>query len=307
MSKNRGMKGAVRSVASRLGRIKERISGAATPPYFRKLREDSSVSVQVSQVMLAQLYRDAAARKGPLPTFRDAEFRCFSQFGEDGILLFLFSVLGTTNRRVIEICASDGIECNAANLIVNHGWEGLLFDGDAQALERGRAFYRDCPATNLLPPALVSAWITAENVNALIEENGFAGEVDLFSLDMDGVDYWIWKAITAFSPRVIVLEYNNLWGPDDSVTAPYVADFSWASASEAPRGASLAAFVKLGREKGYRLVGCHRYGFNAFLVRNDLGAEVFPEVSVASCMENAFTRYIQSNRGEATHDGWMTV
>ena len=308
MSHSGGLRAAFRSIAARLGRIKERVSGVVTPPYYKKMREDSSVAVQVSQVLLAQLYRDAATRGGPLPTFRDVEFRCFSQFGEDGILLYLFSVLGTTDRRVIEICAGDGIECNAANLIVNHGWEGLLLDGDEGGLERGRAFYRDCPGTSLLPPKLVHAWITSENVNRLIEENGFTGEVDLFSLDMDGVDDWVWKSVMSVSPRVVVLEYNNLWGPDDPVTSPDLADFRWASARDAPRGASLAAFVKLGRQKGYRLVGCHRYGFNAFFVRNDLGEEALPEVSVTSCLENAFTRHVRSNRGEEmSRDGWAVV
>lgn len=307
MSHSRGLRAAFRSAASKLGRIGSRVSRAATPPYDKKLREDAGVSVQVSQVLLAQLYRDAASRNGPLPSFRDVEFRCFSQFGEDGILLYLFSVLSATNRRVIEICANDGIECNAANLVVNHGWEGLLFDGDESALARGREFYRDCPGTFLTPPKLVRAWITAENINRLIEENGFAGEVDLLSLDMDGVDYWVWKAVEVTSPRVVVLEYANVWGPDEAVTAPYAADFSWAASPDAPRGASLAAFVKLGREKGYRLVGCHRHGYNAFFVRNDLGANVFPEVSAASCMDNPFTRAVQANRGSMTYDGWVLV
>ena len=76
-----------------------------------------------------------------------------------------------------------------------------------------------------LPPTLVHAWITAENVNELIKKNGISGEVDLLSIDMDGVDFWIWKAITCIIPRVVVLEYNNRWGADQSVTVPYVSDF----------------------------------------------------------------------------------
>jgi hypothetical protein len=244
------------------------------------------------QVLLAQRYREAAALGRALPTFREVEFRCFSQFGEDGILLFLFSVLGTTNRRAIEMCAGDGVECNAANLIVNHGWEGLLFDGNDAALAEGRAFYDDCPDTRIMPPELACAWITAENVNELVEKRGFVGEIDLLSLDMDGVDYWIWKALDRVTPRVVVLEYNNVWGPDDSVTVPYAPDF----VSKGAQGASLAAFVKLGHAKGYRLVGCHRYGFNAFFVRQGLGESGLPEVTVASCLDNPFTARIHNSR-----------
>ena len=97
---------------------------------------------QVGQVLLRLQYQDLARRRVDLPTLEDVEFRCHSQNGEDGILLYIFALLGTTNRKVVEICAGDGIECNAANLLVNHGWNGLLFDGDDEQIARGRAFTR---------------------------------------------------------------------------------------------------------------------------------------------------------------------
>src|SRR5215831_18093539 len=95
---------------------------------------------QLVQVLLRQQYRELANRGGPLPDFADVEFRCNSQNGEDGILLYIFSLIGMTTHMALEICAGDGIECNAANLILNHGFHGLLFDGNAELIERGRAF-----------------------------------------------------------------------------------------------------------------------------------------------------------------------
>jgi hypothetical protein len=299
------IKGAMKSLVRRYGAARRKVGRHASSSYERKQRDLVAGLSQAVQLLLAQRYREAAAQGRPLPTFREAEFRCFSQFGEDGILLFLFSVLETTNRRVIEMCAGDGVECNAANLIVNHGWEALLFDGNAAALAEGRTFYEDCPDTHIMPPELAPAWITAENVNEIVEKHGFVGEIDLFSLDMDGVDYWIWKALDRVSPRVVVLEYNNLWGPEESVTVPYAADF----VSRGPQGASLGAFVKLGRKKGYRLVGCNRYGFNAFFVRRGLGETAFPEVTAASCLDNPFTARIQRRRGAQSPDEreWVKV
>ena len=58
----------------------------------------------------------------------------------------------------------------------------------------------------------VCAWITPETVNDLLERNGFAGEVDLLSVDVDGVDYWVWQAITVCSARLVMLEYNSMFG-----------------------------------------------------------------------------------------------
>ena len=170
---------------------------------------DSSTGEQIGQILLRLHYRDLARRPDALPDFRDVEFRCYSQNGEDGILLYLFSVLGTTNRKVVEICAGDGIECNAANLIVNHGWHGLLLDGSADHVAQGTKFYATGKNTWIAPPKFVHAWVTADNVNSLVEGHGFAGEIDLLSLDMDGNDYWILNSLLdRIQPRVVVFEFN---------------------------------------------------------------------------------------------------
>ena len=65
-----------------------------------------------------------------LPRLEETGFKVYSQFEEDGLLLYIFTMVGVTNKKVIEICAADGKECMASNLIINHGWNGLLFDGN---------------------------------------------------------------------------------------------------------------------------------------------------------------------------------
>ena len=262
------------------------------------------------QILLSLKYRELLYREIPLPTFEDVEFRAFSQNGEDGILHYIFSIIGTTNRKAVEICAGDGIECNAANLIVNHGWTGLLFDGNEENIRRGKKFYSKCKDTCVWPPTLVHAWITAENVNELILSNGFVGDIDLLSLDMDGMDYWIWKAINCINPRVVVLEYQNIWGPDKSVTVPYDPNFKVEFSEFGPNycGASLSAFVKLGREKRYRLVGCQRYGFNAFFIRSGIGEDVFPEIPTSRCFEHPMVKHGIENRLPKVRDKrWVEV
>lgn len=247
------------------------------------LRSVSNAAEQLTQVQLRQQYRDIAERGGPFPDFADVEFRCNSQNGEDGILLYILSLIGMTHRTVLEICAGDGIECNAANLILNHGFRGLLFDGNAELIERGRAFYAAHPNTRISPPQLVNAWIDAETINGLVEAHGFAGDIDLLSLDLDGNDYWIWKALTVVRPRVVVLEFNAGCGPDVAATMSYRPDYQWKYVPGARTrcGASLSAFVELSRTKGYRLVGMQHLNFNAFFVREDIGNHLLPEVTPA--------------------------
>ncbi len=242
---------------------------------------------QSTQVMLTMLYKDRVERGGPLPTFDEVEFRVHSQNGEDGILLYIFALLGNPTKRCVEICAGDGIECNTANLIVNHGWRGFLIDGRESNIQTAKEFYGADRSTLWFPPAIKLAWVTAENVNDLLKKRGFTGQVDLLSLDLDGIDYWIWKALDVVSPRVVVTEFNWGWGPDESVTVPYDPAFR---IDKQYFGASLAAYAKLAREKGYRLVGCQRWGFNAFFVQSGVGEDVLPEVSPAECFDTPVMR-----------------
>ena len=248
--------------------------------------------------------------KAPLPSFEDTEFRAFSQNGEDGILLYVFSLLGMGERRCVEICAGDGIECNTANLIVNHGWNGLLFDGDIRLVDRGRACYSRLPDTSPLPPRFVHAWITRENINDLIRVNGFEGQVDLLSLDLDGVDYWIWEAIDVIRPRVVIAEVQCIWGADRAVTVPYSDAFKTPPIDRflIYSGASLPAFVKLAKKKGYRLAGVQRLGFNAVFVADGIGDDVLPEVSIESCVDRPFVAWArQELLPKVTHLEWVEV
>lgn len=243
-----------------------------------------------AQQALVRLHQQSATAPLSGPLWQHG-FSRYSQTDEDGILLYLFSVLGAPSRRAVEICAGDGLECNAANLVLNHGWDALLVDGDPANVERGQRFFSKAKQTYVYPPRFVQAWITRDSVDDLIKSNGFDGEIDLLSLDLDGVDYWIWDAITAVTPRVVVVEYQDILGPDRVWTVPYADDFSADShpaTGEMPNfaGASLAAFVQLGRAKGYRLVGVNRLGFNAFFVRDDIGQDILPEVPISVGFEH---------------------
>jgi hypothetical protein len=261
------------------------------------------------QLVLAQGYRQALRQGDPLPGFDQVAFRTFSQTQEDGILWFLFSILGTTNRRCLEICAGDGIECNTANLIINHGWRGLLVDGSRQNIQRGQDFYARFSESRVDPPRLLQAWITSENVNDIVAAHCGVGDIDLLSLDLDGMDYWIWKSLSCVRPRVVVAEYESSLGPELSLTRPYQPDFTGIRLNGwPPGGASLSALVALGREKSYRLVGCNPLCFNAFFLRNDIGADLFPEVSASSCFHHELCPLRFSKQDELRRLGtWLAV
>jgi len=181
-----------------------------------------------------------------------------------------------------------------ANLIVNHGWSGFLFDGDSRNVEVGKQFFARHEDTFLWPPRFEQSWITAENVNDVVTSVGTHGDIDLLSLDIDGMDYWVWKALECIQPRVVVCETHNVIAPDKALTVPYSPDFRISIPDY--HSASLAAMTKLADAKGYRLVGTHRYGFNAFFVRTDLCEDLLPSVSVESCVQNSYSRHARAVR-----------
>lgn len=269
-------------------KIKKIIKSAVSIPHNEQ-------NTQVEQAMIVNqfLLMKKLIAPADMPSFKEVGFKVHSEFEEDGILLYIFSIIGTTNKRVVEICAGDGIQCMATNLIINHGWEGLLFEGDQNAVDRGTNFFKSNKSTFLHPPIFKQAWLTRENINYLIAESGFQGDIDLLSLDIDGNDYYIMEAINVIKPRVIICETQNVIPSDLSLTIPYKEDFYYKDGKqhEEFRSVSLLAMKKLLAKKGYRLVGAHRYGFNAIFILNEIGKDYFPEVSIESVHDNSYTKF----------------
>lgn len=241
--------------------------------------------------------RIAAQQARSLPAssaFKEAEFQVFSQWGEDGIIQFLLAHVPMANEVFVEFGVQDYSESNTRFLLMNNLWSGLIMDGSEDwmaAVRRSNLSWRHTLHAK-------AAWVTAENVNELITSAGIGGDIGILSVDIDGVDYWVWKAINVVQPRIIIVEYNSLFGPEIKVTPPYKPDFERGKAhhSHLFYGISLAAVEQLGAEKGYTLVGTNSAGNNAFLVRNEL-AGVFPKRSVSELYTAARFREARGTDG----------
>lgn len=238
---------------------------------------------QVEQRHLFMHYQALRNARQPLPSFRDTAFRVYSQNDEDGILLYVFSLIGFTSRLLVDIAFSSPLGSNSTNLLCNWGFWGLLVECDAACVQNSINFFASHPETVLRPPKLVKQWVAAETVNEMLAANKLTGEIDLLALDIDGVDYWLWKSLEAVQPRVVIAEAAAFLGKERAITVPYKPKFNRMEVHPNYFGASIPAMVKLGRSKGYRLVACNRFGFNLVFVRDDLGKEVLPEISVEEC------------------------
>lgn len=248
------------------------------------IKERFSPAVQLNQRQLFHYYSDGAKMR-EVPAISETGFRVFSQFEEDGKLLFIFSVLGMTNKTFIEFGSDDGVNSNSANLYFHHGWTGLFMDGNPKAIERGKRFFSKYPHPHMHPPKFVTTYINRENINRVIFEAGFSGEIGLLSIDIDGNDYWVWQAIEIVKPQVVIIETHNEFGLND-IIVPYDPDYVYPGKHPVYHGASPIAMTKLAERKGYRLVGANELGYNFIFVRNGLADELIPEVSVESLLQH---------------------
>jgi hypothetical protein len=237
--------------------------------WFRR-RPRREVDLTAVEQLRAEVGRLHAHRARALPpdALRAAEFQTFSQWGEDGIIQFLLGKVPIANPLFVEFGVESYVESNTRFLLVNDNWRGVIIDGGTSHLEyttrAGLTWRHDLQ--------VVSAFITRENINGLLASAGAIGDIGLLSVDIDGNDYWILEAIDATSPRILIVEYNAVFGGQRPVSIPYSATFARTGAhfSNLYYGASLAAITSLAERKGYRLVGCNAAGNNAFFVRQDV-------------------------------------
>lgn len=241
---------------------------------LREVEDDTKELQRAAHALLRASYLDA--RDLPMPQALLAKrFGILSQNEEDGIVLALFDRVGTTTRRFVSL-GSGTNGGSTGMLALDCGWSGLMVDASDARIARVRDRFRQSPVV------AHASWITRENVNDLLRQHGFTGEIDLLDIDVDGIDYWLWEAIEAVSPRVVVAEYNGSFGFERAVTVPYDAQFDRHRSGERRYyGASLRALERLGARRGYRLVTLEPRGINSFFVRHDVGIDL-PTLALAT-------------------------
>ncbi len=205
-------------------------------------------------------------------SLHDVEFKVTSQGGEDGIIQYLIHTVPIERSIFVEFGVENYSEANTRFLLQNDQWSGLVIDGSADnvAAIKQNPIYWKC---NLKAEC---SFIDRDNINDLISRNGITGDIGILSIDIDGNDYWVWQTIHCISPRIVICEYNSIFGPHAKISVPYDKFFSRTKAhySNLYWGASISALTELAGSKGYSLVGSNRSGNNVFFVRKDVQGKV---------------------------------
>jgi hypothetical protein len=169
-----------------------------------------------------------------------------SQCGEDGVLAKCLDLLPATDRWCVEFGARDGKEMSTTyTLIAERGYRGVLIEPDAKLFRKLRTAY-DFP-DRIIPIRAFVGFTENDGLDALLSPLPVPADFDLLIIDVDGNDYHIWEAVRRYRPKLVLVEYN--------FTMANCVDFVQDKSGSGSQGSSPLALTKLGKAKGYELIG----------------------------------------------------
>jgi len=228
-----------------------------------------------SIVFRKKIYKDAVVKNSDFSkklnntsSFSIQQLNIFTKANEDGILLNIFTKIGTTNKLFIDIGSNDCINSNCANLAFHHNWSGTFIDGNSKILNRGKYIYQKYFKQKSNQFSFIQATVTKQNINEILSTTSYTKQIDLLCIDLDGNDYHIWNSIDALLPRVVVVEVQVEKGNTHFIP-PYTTEFELYE-DDTPKGSSPLSMVQLANKKGYQLVAVNKGCYNLFFVQEDL-------------------------------------
>ncbi len=262
---------------------------------YKKIHQKWNYDVHKSLLLNGKILSSLNNQKGNIASLDEVEFQVFSQRGEDGVIQYIINKIEIPNKIFVEFGVETYTESNTRFLLMNNNWSGLVIDGSKKNIDyiKNDFIYWKYDIT------AIESFITRDNINNLISNYTNKEDIGLLSVDIDGNDYWVWEAIETIKPRVVICEYNSVFGSKEKVTVPYKENFirSKEHYSELYFGASLAAFCDLAGKKGYDFIGTTSAGVNAYFVRKDLSSP-FKKYSSENGFNESDNRDSKGKKGE---------
>jgi hypothetical protein len=206
----------------------------------------------------------------------------YSQTGEDGIIKKILEVIPQNDKWCVDFGAWDGLYLsNTRNLIETKGYSAILIEGDkVRFAELKRNFAQN---KNVIAINRFVGFEKEDNLDQILKMTPIPNDFDFLSIDIDGNDYHVWKAISDYNPKIVCIEFNP--------TIPTEIEFIQSADTSVKQGASLLSLVKLGKDKGYELVSVLK--FNAFFVRS----KYYPLFKI----ENNSPKVLRTNLSDITY------
>lgn len=234
---------------------------------------------------------------------RKKSFVFHSESNESQILAKYLNYIDYKSFSFLDIGAGGGFHgSNTIDLLINKGFRGLFVEGDSSNAYKLKTLLESNADIERCNYEVLNEFVTSENINSIcFKVDGFKN-IDVVSIDIDSVDFWVWKALHVIKPFIVIVEFQCIFKEDQFLVSPNFARSGFVNRNGheycISNSASLSAFVKLGNEKGYTLVAVSESGFNAFFMINEIAERHHLGISVAEGLDRDFTRWAQREFGE---------
>ena len=258
------------------------------------LRRIDDIKIQKGKIFEFSLQKNLKNIKNIQNTY----FKVFSQDFEDGIIQYLLKSLKIYNVRFVEIGTQDYTESNTRYLFETMRCDGLLIDPYPNLEKKIKSFCKTWQ-NNI---KIHNDYINSQNINNILKKYSFEGNLDIFSLDIDGIDYWILKEIKPKISKIFIVEYNPYFGPTKNISAPNIEKFDRFKYHYTGFcfGASLLSIINLMKQKGYTFIGTNRLNCNAFFIQNNLLHKInlkIPNIKDLSKFTNIKFKVLKDKKG----------
>ena len=226
-------------------------------------------------------------------SFSDVDYKIFSQNGEDGIIDYLLSQLSIEKPKFVEIGVGDYTEANTRFVFERTSAKGVIIDciyGLEKKISKNLATWRG-------ELNVINRSVNSKNIIEILSTFDSLRDLDLFSIDIDGIDYWILNKLPKNFSKIAIIEYNPIFGKDIEVSVPNIDNFNRTKYhySNLCFGMSLKAAIKIMQSKNFYFLGTNLFRNNAFFVSNDFKKNKY----FSNLKINELEKYVDSNFSES--------
>ena len=210
---------------------------------------------------------------------QDVEYKIFSQNGEDGLIDFCLNRIKIDKPKFVEVGVGDYLESNTRFVFERTSASGLIIDCIKKFENKVKGNMKIWKGELSIHEEMINT----NNLNQILKDYKFIDNLDLFSLDIDGIDYWVVKNLSNNFSKIAILEYNPIFGSNLEVTVPDLVAFDRKKYhfSHLCYGASLRALINLMKSKNFYFIGTNLMRNNAFFISNDFPKEkYFPNIKI---------------------------
>ena len=173
----------------------------------------------------------------------------YSQNGEDGIIEeILYRISKKFPKKIdkwcVELGAWDGIYLsNTCNLIKNKNYNALLIEANNK---KYKELCKNFPSENIIKVKAFVGFKKDNSLDSFFKKYKLPKNFDFLSIDVNGIDYYLFESLKIYKPKVICVEYNFM--------IPNEINFIQEKNFNISQGSSALAFYNLAQKKGYDLI-----------------------------------------------------